>query len=249
MFRNAVNNDDVGVRYVGSRLPQRTGRQHASIAEATGSIDDDNLAIPGQAKVLQPVVRHDDIDTSRHEGLRGCHTIASDEGDALGAAVQQQRLVTHVLPVGSFVHLTRRVGGFRPVATRHDSHPQPTLRQVARQPDDQRGLARAAYCEIPDDDDGFINMMGSQPTPRVSRGTHADRSSVKPCEGLQQRRSRSVAIPELREPLLHELNSNFELHAMQLGVDAVLVEELGVGAGLDEITAIENDDAVGLLHG
>ena len=43
--------------------------------------------------------------------------------------------------------------------------------------------------------------------------------------------------------------SNFELHAMQLRVDAVLVEELGVCAGLDESAAIENDDAVGLLHG
>ncbi len=130
--------------------------------------------------MLQPVVGHDDIDTSRHESLRGCHTIASDEGDALGAAVQQQRLVTHVLPVGSFVHLTRRLGGFRPIATRHDSHPQATLGQAARQPDNQRSLASAAYREIPDDDDGFINMMGGQPTPRVSGGTHADRSGVEP---------------------------------------------------------------------
>ena len=56
MFRHAVNNDDVGVRYAGNRFPQGTGRQHSSIAEATGSIDDDDFAIPGQAKVLQSVV-------------------------------------------------------------------------------------------------------------------------------------------------------------------------------------------------
>lgn len=180
MFRNSVNNDDVRVRYVGNRFPQGTGREHSSIPEATGSIDDDDFAIPGQAKVLQPVVGHDDIDTSSDEGLRGGHTITSDESDAPGAAVQQQRLVAHVLPVGSFVHLTRRLGSFRPIATRYDSHPQATLGQMARQPDDQRGLARAADRQIPDDDDGFINMMGGQPPPRVSGGTHADCSGVEP---------------------------------------------------------------------
>ena len=56
MFRHAVNNDDIGVRYAGNRLPQGTGRQHSSVAEPTGSIDDDDFAIPGQAQVLQPVV-------------------------------------------------------------------------------------------------------------------------------------------------------------------------------------------------
>ena len=130
--------------------------------------------------MLQPVVGHDDIDTFCHEGLRGSHTIASDKGDALGAAVQQQWLITHVLPVGSFAHLTRRLGGLRPIAPRHDSDPQATLGQVARQPDNQRGLARAAYREIPDDDDGFINMVGGQPTPRVGGGAHADRSRIEP---------------------------------------------------------------------
>ena len=79
MFRRAVNNDEIGVRYAGNRFPQGTGRQHSSIAESTGSIDDDDFAIPGQAKVLQPVVGHNDIDTSRHEGLRGSHPIAPDE--------------------------------------------------------------------------------------------------------------------------------------------------------------------------
>ena len=180
MFRNAVNNDDVRIRYVGNRFPQGTGRQHSSIAEAPGSIDDHDFAIPGQAKVLQSVVGHDDIDTSRHEGLRGCHTIASDEGNALGAAVEQQWLVAHLLPVGSFVHQARRLGDLRPIATGYYPHPQAPLGQAARQPDDQRGLARATDGKIPDDNDRFINMMGRQPTPRVSRGTHADRSGVEP---------------------------------------------------------------------
>ena len=87
MSRDAVNNDDIRIRHVRNRFP-KDGRQHSSIAEATGSIDDDDFAIPGQAKVLQPVVGHDDIAPLVTRAWAAA-TIAPDEGDALGAAVQQ----------------------------------------------------------------------------------------------------------------------------------------------------------------
>ena len=111
MFRRAVNNDEVGVSRAGNRVPQRAGRQHPTVAESPGTVDDHDLTVPCETQVLQSVVGDDDVDALRDQGTGSRYPVTPNQRGAACSSVQQQGLVAHVLPVRSVIHQARRLAG------------------------------------------------------------------------------------------------------------------------------------------
>ena len=59
---SALHQDPVGRACTTQRLPERTGGQAQAVAIPTFAIHHQNLNLPGQTQVLQPVIRQDEAD-------------------------------------------------------------------------------------------------------------------------------------------------------------------------------------------
>jgi hypothetical protein len=109
--------------------------------------------------------------------------------------MKDQRLIADVLP--------GRVGGNHTqtalrtsVAARYETDIVAALPKMVGKPDGEWRLARAAHCQIANDDYRPADSMRPYPASLIGLAAHRDRGAVKPGEGLQDEDPGRFAVPE-----------------------------------------------------
>jgi len=109
MLGYAVNHHQIRFRQSGNGFAQGARGEDAAVSKSACPVDHDDLAITREAKVLQPIVGDDYIDSPRNERPRAGNAIAGHYRGASSAAKQEERLIAYFSPARIFIHEAQRV--------------------------------------------------------------------------------------------------------------------------------------------
>jgi hypothetical protein len=198
--------DRISFAQLCDRLAQRSGGQEPPVTEAALTVDDHDSTVRCQAQMLQSVVADDGIHAALAEEPSRCDAVDADRCQTAGAAREQQRLIPHLLPRRACADETR-LAGTAAVAARQDADAEAACLQLAREPGDERRLARAADAEIANDHHRGSDPVLAQHAMLISAAPQAREGAVESRERSEQRCAARVAIPQLRKPREHLASS------------------------------------------
>ncbi len=95
----AVADERIRAREMARALPQRPCRQQPTIAKPALAIDDDDLAVARQAKMLQAIIADDHLHAGCDRCACGRDAVGADEDGATAATLQQKGLIADLAPV------------------------------------------------------------------------------------------------------------------------------------------------------
>src|SRR5690606_30999023 len=133
------------------RFAQRSGWEQASVTQPSSLIDHGKFEVARQAIVLQAVVANDDLGAP-FNGTLGCGNPVRTADYRCSRALRHHYHVVPCVFGGSFAgHIARPPSGPAAVTTEHDTDPRAAGMKLLGQPDRHGGLARAADCDVADD--------------------------------------------------------------------------------------------------
>ncbi len=160
----ASDDDSIGPVHAGKRLPEASERNHACVFKRLGRVDQQQIEVPGQSRVLESVIEDENIDGGAlfDPAPGGVSIAVDDDANARARLRQQKRLIPGFKRASEYPVLIRHLDNSRTfslVPAAQDSHAQALIPQKTGDEGHARGLACPSNSQIADADDGSIQSV------------------------------------------------------------------------------------------